>query len=367
MKHACLGTLLWCLAAIAPSTSYAERWSIDKANHWSEAQGWIVGANYIPSNAVNQLEMWQADTFDPLTIDRELGWAEAIGMRTLRVFLHDLVWQEDEAGFLNRINTFLAIAEKHKIKPIFVIFDACWDPSPKTGRQPEPRPGVHNSRWVQSPSLKALLDIHEQDRLHAYITDLITAFAQDSRILAWDVWNEPENMNEGTYNDNAPAKTERIEALLPLVFQWAREAQPLQPLTSGLTGDWPTTESLDSIQKTQITQSDIISFHDYDEPAQFEASVKNLLVYHRPLFCTEYMARSIGSTFENIMPIAKKYGVSLTNWGFAAGKTQTYLPWDSWGTPYATMPKPWFHDIFYPNGRPYKKKEIAFIKRMTER
>lgn len=40
---------------------------------------WYFGANFIPSTAINQLEMWQKETFDPTTIDRELGFARKIG------------------------------------------------------------------------------------------------------------------------------------------------------------------------------------------------------------------------------------------------------------------------------------------------
>src|SRR5690348_17406411 len=128
----------------------AQRWPMDKANDWSKQAGWLVGCNYIPSTAINQLEMWQADTFDPKTIDRELGWAQQLGFTSIRVFLHNLLWQQDSDGFLNRMDQFLAIADKHHIKVVFVLFDSCWNPDPKLGRQPAPRLFVHNSGWVQS-------------------------------------------------------------------------------------------------------------------------------------------------------------------------------------------------------------------------
>jgi hypothetical protein len=309
------------------------KWSLSKARSWNQANGWLVGSNFIPSTAVNQLEMWQADTFDPVTIERELGWAHQIGMRTMRVFLHDLVWQEDPDGFRNRIDVFLSLADKYQIKPIFVIFDSCWNPNPKIGKQPDPKPGVHNSQWVQSPGVPALLDPSQQIRLEIYVKGIIGAFANDPRILAWDLWNEPENDNEGTYND-PESKHSRVLELIPLVFDWAREAHPTQPLTSGILGDWKGPTGSNPVQKIQITNSDIITFHNYDEAEDFEIMVKKLLVYHRPILCTEYMARPLESTFEKILPIAKKYDVSILNWGFVAGKTQTYFPWDSWEKPY---------------------------------
>src|SRR5579864_2480427 len=128
-----------------------EIWTPRQANDWYLRQSWMLGANYIPASAINQLEMWQAQTFDPARIDKELGWAESIGMNTMRVFLHDLPWQQDAAGFQKRIDQFLRIASQHHIRPMFVLFDSCWQPLPHLGKQPEPKPGVHNSGWVQSP------------------------------------------------------------------------------------------------------------------------------------------------------------------------------------------------------------------------
>ena len=115
------------------------RWTEQQANDWYRNQPWLVGANYIPSTAINELEMWQADTFDPQRIDLELGWAESIGMNTMRVFLHDLLWKQDAAGFRQRIDTFLTIAARHHIRPMFVLFDSCWNPNPRLGKQPSPK------------------------------------------------------------------------------------------------------------------------------------------------------------------------------------------------------------------------------------
>src|SRR5947209_1820806 len=213
--------LLWNVAAVAQN----ERWPEKKANDWYAKEPWVVGSNYIPANAINELEMWQADTFDPKRIDLELGWADSIGLNTMRVFLHDLPWQEDAAGFQNRIETFLQISARHHIKPIFVLFDSCWDPEPHLGKQHVPRPGVHNSGWVQSPGAKALRDASQYPRLEAYVKGVVGAFAKDSRILGWDVWNEPDNGNSGSYSELEPKnKVALVLALLPKVFVWAREA-----------------------------------------------------------------------------------------------------------------------------------------------
>jgi hypothetical protein len=347
------------------SQAQPAHWTEKAANEWYARQPWLVGSNYIPSTAINELEMWQAESFDPRRIDTELGWAQSLGLNTMRVFLHDLLWQQDPAGFKKRIDIFLNIAQKHKIRPLFVLFDSCWDPDPKLGKQHAPTPGVHNSGWLQSPGAAALKDPSQYPRLEAYVKGVVGAFAKDERILGWDVWNEPDNTNDGSYAKlEPPNKEELVLVLLPKVFDWAREAGASQPLTSGVwKGDWSVPEKLGAMEKIQLALSDVISFHNYDAPDVFEKRVQSLQQYHRPILCTEYMARGNGSTFQGTLPIAKKYRVAAINWGLVAGKTQTYLPWDSWKNPYVNRePIMWFHEIFRKNGQPYRQEEADFIR-----
>ena len=353
---------------IASLPVYGQRWTEQAARDWYAKQPWLVGANYNPASAINELEMWQADTFDAKRIDTELGWAENLGMNTMRVYLHDLPWKEDSAGFRKRIDAFLSIAAKHKIRPMLVLFDSCWDPFPKTGKQRAPKPGVHNSGWVQSPGAEALKDASQYPRLEAYVKGVVGAFANDNRILAWDIWNEPDNLNTSSYGKmEPPNKVALVEALLPKAFEWARAAKPKQPLTSGVwKGDWSSDAKLTKVDRIQLEMSDVISFHSYEAPDQFEKRIQSLLRYNRPLLCTEYMARGNKSTFQGSMPIAKQHNVAMINWGLVAGKTQTNLPWDSWKAPYTDRePAIWFHEVFHTDGRPYKQEEVDFIRQMT--
>jgi hypothetical protein len=251
---------------------------------------------------------------------------------------------------------------------MFVIFDSCWDPFPQLGPQHRPTPGVHNSGWVQSPGENALSDPKEMPRLSAYVHGLITAFANDSRILAWDLWNEPDNSNANSYGAvEAKNKAALVEKLLPQVFVWARDAHPSQPLTSAVwNGDWSSLDRMTPIARIQIEQSDIITFHNYGWPEEFEKRIKDLQQFQRPIICTEYMARGAGSLIETILPVARKYNVGAINWGLVAGKTQTYLPWDSWLRPYVlTSPPVWFHDIFHPDGKPYRAYEGNLIRQLA--
>ena len=259
------------MAALIPASADTSRWSEEKANAWYAKQPWLVGSNYTPASAINELEMWQADTFDAAAIDKELGWAEGLGMTTMRVFLHDLPWQQDAAAFRARIDRFLDIASKHHIRPLFVLFDSCWDPLPKLGPQHAPTPGVHNSGWVQAPGAKALSDPTQYPRLKAYVTGVVGAFAKDTRVLGWDVWNEPDNGNSGSYAKDEPGnKVDLVLSLLPQVYQWAREAGAEQPLTSGVwKGDWSSDDKLSPMERIQLEQSDVISFHNYGKLDDF--------------------------------------------------------------------------------------------------
>ena len=365
-----LAARIACLSLVAATTAFAQhpaRWSAEKANAWYAQQPWLVGANFVPSDAINQLEMFQAATWNPELNDKELGMAQSIGMNTMRVFLQDQLWQQDPAGFKQRLDAFLAIAAKHNIKPILVLFDSCWDPNPKLGPQHPPIPGVHNSGWVQSPGMPELLDSAAEPKLEAYVKFVVGAFGQDPRVLAWDVWNEPDNPAE-QYGPQ-PHKTERVDHLLPLAFAWARAEHPVQPLTSGVwMGDWSHPDRESATTKIQLAESDVISFHNYGWPEEFEARIKELQPLGRPIICTEYMARGAGSTFDNSLPIAKKYHVAAINWGFVAGKTQTYFPWDSWEKPYVlSQPTVWFHEVFRQDDAPYRQHEVDEIRELTGR
>ncbi len=340
-----------------------ERWTAEKANAWYAEQPWLVGANFVPSDAINQLEMFQAATWNPALNDKELGMAEGIGMNTMRVFLQDQLWEQDPEGFKKRLDEFLAIASRHGIRPVLVLFDSCWDPNPKLGPQHPPIPGVHNSGWVQSPGTKGLTDPAYEPKLEAYVKGVVGAFANDKRILAWDVWNEPDNGKE------IPNKAELVDGLLPKAFAWARTQHPVQPLTSGVwQGDWSHPDKESATTKIQLAESDVITFHNYDWPEGFEARIKELQPLGRPIICTEYMARGAGSTFDNSLPIAKKYHVGAINWGLVAGKTQTYFPWDSWQRPYVeSQPTVWFHEVFRQDDTPYRQHEVDLIRELTGR
>lgn len=350
----------------------AERWSKEKAWEWYEKQPWLVGANFNPSTSINQLEFWQADTFDPETIDRELKWSADLGMNLHRVYLHNLLWDQDSTGFLNRLDEYLKIADKHNIKTMFVLLDDVWHPVPKLGKQPEPIPHVHNSGWVQAPGAEILGDSTRHNELKGYVKGVVKKFANDDRVLVWDVYNEPDNVagQPGRKELEIKNKHDFSLALLRKVFKWSREVNPSQPLTTGIwrgnIDHWGTPDSLPAVDRYMVENSDIISFHAYDNDMKdVERKITELKKYGRPLLCTEYMARTNNNFFQNMLPILKAEKIAAINWGFVSGKSQTIYPWKSWDSTFTAEPKVWFHDILRQDGTPYSKEEVELINEMT--
>ena len=334
---------------VQPPVAPGQVWSVEKANAWYAQHKWMTGADFIPSTAINQLEMWQADSFDSVTIDRELGWAQNIGFNTMRVFLHSVAWNQDAPGLKKRINTFLSIADRHGIKTMFVFFDDCWNKVPSPGLQPAPKTGIHNSGWVQDPGDPMSSDSTKFPALEKYVTDIMTSFARDKRILLWDLYNEPGNSD----------KKEKSIPLVKAVFKWARAVNPDQPISIGLWA-W----DFEKLNAIQLLNSDIVTYHDYEDVTMHQRVIELLKASGRPLICTEYMARTRNSRFANIMPLLKKQNVGAINWGFVAGKTNTKYAWD---TPLddGSEPIEWFHEIFKKDGTPYREDEVNLIKKLN--
>jgi hypothetical protein len=349
MKRFLIAILWLCFLQKPEAQTTRPVWTKTEALKWYSDQGWLRGCDFIPSTAINQLEMWQVESFDTATISRELGFAQNIGLNCMRVFLHHLAWQLDPEGFKKRMNQYLVIADSKKIKTIFVFFDDCWNESYHAGTQPMPKPGIHNSGWLRDPGKLLYEDPALMSLLKSYVQDVLSAFRNDNRILLWDLYNEPGNSD---YRNKSMT-------LLKNVFLWSREIYPSQPLSAGV---W--NKDLADLNQFQLAASDVITYHNYEpEKAHLEA-IDSLRKYGRPLICTEYMARLRNSTFFNIMPMLKKEKIGAINWGLVSGKTNTKYAWDT-PIPDGSEPRIWFHDIFRPDGSPYSQQEVEYIRTLT--
>lgn len=352
-----------------PIETVRERWSEERAWEWYDNLDWLVGANFNPSISINQLEFWQAETFDLETIERELGWSADLGMNAHRVYLHNLLWDQDSIGFLERLEAYLEVADKYDIKTMFVLLDDVWHPVPKLGKQPEPMPHIHNSGWVQSPGAAILGDTSRHDELENYVKGILRYFANDERVFCWDVYNEPGNASyrPGRKELEVQNKDEYSLALLKKVIGWGRSVETIQPMTAGqwrgTIEHWGTPDSLPPLESYMATASDVTSFHAYDgEMDGIRRKITELKKYGRPILCTEYVARGGGNTFEAVLPILKENNIAAFNWGLVDGKTNTKYPWSSWREPFTEEPEVWHHDIFRADGTPYSEEEVAFLK-----
>lgn len=333
------------------------KWNKETARTWYEKQPLYGGANFVPSNASNQLEMWQKATFDPYLIEKELKWASQLGMNLMRVYLHDLVWHEDAKGFKNRINTYLEIADRYGIKTCFVLFDDCWNPNPQLGPQKDPIPYTHNSRWVQSPGIAIVNNPAEWGRLEAYVKDILETYKDDERILFWDLYNEPGNGPQGDDTGKGRLQRNKSLPLLKATFKWARSVSGVtQPMTAGV---WKRTFDFAKLNKFMLEQSDIITFHSYVRPGKLKKIIRKYAALGRPMICTEFMCRPL-STFKESLPIFKEHKIGAINWGLVVGRSNAIYPW-GWNKKKGN-PNPYFHDVLQPTGEMLYEKEKKYIK-----
>jgi len=377
LPHIIFISLIFIQCQQTPPSVKDNRWSEERAWQWHKEYGWMIGSNFNPSTSINQLEFWQEDTYDPETIERELEWSAELGMNTHRVYLHNLLWDQDSLGFMKRIENYLEISEAKGIKTLFVLLDDCWHPAPKLGKQPEPMPFVHNSWWVQAPGSAILGDSSRHHEVKNYIKGVISHFADDKRVIGWDIYNEPGNVapTQKGHNEFAIKGDKDIYtlSLIRKAFKWAREANPSQPLTSSIwktwekDEDWSKLDNLSDLSRFIVSNSDIISFHSYGDIKEMKLRVDQLEIYNRPIMCTEYLARGQGSTFQAMLPLLKEKKIAAINWGFVAGKTNTIFPWSSWDIDFTAPPEIWHHDIYMPDKTPYDQEEIDFIKEITSK
>ena len=362
----------------------ADRWSTTKAQDWWDQQSWVCGFNYLPSTAVNFLEMWMADRFDRETIARELRWASDIGYNSTRINLHYLVWKYDRDGLLERLDWFLACAAGLGLSVMPVLFDDCGfgGSEPVYGPQPDPVAGIHNSRAVASPGRAAVMDRAQWPLFEAYVKDVLSRFASDPRVLAWDLYNEPGNgmifCHDGSFKVYDPALSEHSRDLMIQSFQCAREVAVSQPLTVAAWRTPPAgiqTPAYDNeIDQLALSLSDIITFHAYCDREHASRYIAQLTALGRPMLSTEWMARTIGSRIEDQLALYHDAKVGCYHWGFVRGRTQTHLPWPSMLESYhgrqreqGEAPMEWFHDVLEPDGSPYDPREIDILAALTGR
>ena len=334
-------------------------WTAEQAREWYAAQPWPCGFNYVPANAISYTEMFMDYAFNTEIITKELALAKDVGFNCVRFVLPFIVWEKEPETFKTRLDTLLTICHKYSLKAMPCLFDDCCfgdQANPLFGKQPDVIPGWYGNGWTPSPGHDIVRDSTQLPRLESYVKDIISSYKDDPRVWVWDLYNEPTNgVGIGRYNSRLG------DASLPLlesVFRWARKVNPSQPLTVG-KWDWDNKCKLDEIT---LSYSDIITFHSYSKAEELGAQIKSLTEYNRPIICTEWMNRCIGSTVYDCLPVLNEKNVGAMHWGLVNGKTQTHLSWGSLpGQPVGDV---WQHDLFIGNHSPYDAGEIALFKQL---
>jgi Cellulase (glycosyl hydrolase family 5) len=350
VRYFCLVLSMFTVISVM-AQKQADQWSTEKAWKWYKSQPWLCGVNYIPSDAINYTAMWDKTSFNPKLIDKELALAQGTGLNCVRVVLQYAVYADDPGYFLKTMDSFLSICNKHGIKVMPAFFDDCSfgaSNDPVIGKQPEPLEGWYAWAWSPSPGHTMVIDVRTHPLLEKYVKDIITKFKDDNRILLWDLYNEPTNSNLKA----------RSLPLVKSVFIWARKINPSQPLTIAVFNDYK------ELNDIIYANSDIITFHCYNNKEETAAYIGRLKVYNRPVICSEWMNRPRNSTVEDILPLFKEQNVGNILWGLVNGKSQTNLPWGfrPEKLPYTGV---WQHDLFTGEFHPYKSEEIELIKKLT--
>ncbi|WEM44005.1 cellulase family glycosylhydrolase [Photobacterium sp. DA100] len=352
-----------------------KQWSNEKAWQWHKGQGWLRGFNYLPRTAVNWTEMWQAESFDLEVIEQELVWSVEAGYNTLRTNLPFIVWQADRDGLHQRLDAFLSVCQRLNIKVMMTLMDDCGfsGDHPYLGQQKVPVPDLHNSQAAASPGRNIVMDPGQWGRVEAYVRDIVSTYQSDSRITIWDLYNEPTNRMIFTLEGEL-AFDEEMEAcshqLMEKAFEWARDCDPVQPLT---VGAWHAPSILDRslpmyehpTDRRAMELSDIITFHAYLPLDLFGKAVEIVSAYDRPMMCTEWLARHADSNLHEQLPVFHEKQIGCYQWGLVKGKTQTHLPWPEIKRADINYQSRWFHDLLHEDGTPYDQSEVDLIQKLA--
>ena len=351
------------------------RWTKEQAHEWYNARPWFRGCNYMSADCANRIDQWQSLGWEErfATTEEELKLMQQTGFNTVRLIIEYVVWKEEHDFFLEHFDRYLDLCAKYGISCMITLANDCMPP--KTERWKPPYVGEQTYDWGYhggkkhsqhstmhtGPAPHFYLD--EEDTREDYfkmVREIVTLHKDDDRICFWDIYNEPGN-------------SRRVDVTLPNIkrlFEIVRECDPAQPLTAGvfhIKGD--PTVPLEPCEQFAIENSDIISYHFYRDYEEHIRIIKRLKREGRPILNTEWLGRCLHNTVFDLFPLFYLEKIGCYNWGFVAGKYQTYEPWEGTWSRWADGKEgevdftKWFHDLYRPNHRPYEPREIELIKR----
>ena len=350
-----------------------KKWSKEKAWEWYNSRPFIRGCNYMSADCANRIDQWQALGFEERfeTTEKELKLMQELGFNSVRLILEYVVWEKEHDSFLERFERYISLCAKYGISCMIVLANDCMPPKTELWKMPDV--GVQNYDWGyhggrrhsqhgghNCPAPHYYFDDEKyRDSYFEMVKEIVTLYKDDPRILMWDLFNEPGNSN----------REEITMPYLVRMFETVREINPSQPLTVGAwwfdSNDFHTSK----LNEYALENSDIITYHCYNTYVEHVKLIKYLKGFGRPLVNTEWLARCTGnSVFENF-PLFYLENIGCYNWGFVAGKYQTYEPYEAhWNWYYNDPNAPidftkWFHDLYRPSHKPYDPRETELIRK----
>ena len=351
------------------------RWSKERAWEWYNARPWLRGCNFMSSDCANRIDQWQEYGFEERleTTDKELKLLAETGFNSIRIIPEFIVWKKEHDGFMERFEKYLETADQYGITCMVVFGNDCMPPKEELMNRMQLGEqhvdwGYHGGRKVSQHGRfeghgYSLLDEPELAQEHyEWVREIVSKYKNDERIVMWDVFNEPGNTKRG--NLSLPH--------MEKFFEIIREIDPIQPLTAAIWSGGKNIEELPEIEKWALENSDIVSYHNYCPYADNIEVIAELKKLGRPIINTEWLNRSNHNTVEDMFPLFFLEKIGCYNWGFVAGKYQTYEPYNGIWDDYEKNPSmdfdftKWFHDLYRPSLHPYNPKEIELIKRFAD-
>ena len=353
-----------------------KRWREKQAWEWYNSRPWIRGCNYMSASCANRIDQWQGLHFDEYLeeTEKELSLMRDLGFNSVRLILEYVVWEKEHDEFLKRFERYIALLDKYGISCTIVLANDCMPPKTELWKMPDV--GEQHYDWGYHGGRKhSQHGRHNCPAPHYYFDDealcekyfemvkeIVTIYKDDPRILMWDLFNEPGNSNrEGI-----------TMPYLVRMFETVRKINPSQPLTVAAWWFDPKDFHTSELNQYALENSDIITYHNYSTYEEHIRVIKHLKSYNRPIINTEWLARCTGNTVFDNFPLFYLENIGCYNWGFVAGKYQTYEPYEGhwqWYNDDKNAPidfTKWFHDLYRPSHKPYDPKETELIRKFCD-
>lgn len=282
----------------------------------------IWGAIYLPARAYNPWQMWHE--YDEAVMDRDMGYAERVGLNAIRTWASYERWNEDQEATAASLESALDVCAAHGIRVLLSLFENCGIPfSSRAAREKDPLKAMD----LISPAPSIIENSSEWEAPRRFVRWFMDRYANDERLVAIEVMNEP------SYRD------ENLRFVLDMLHT-ARQRRGAVPLTIGT--------ATEDVWKNLIfvaEGSEILQFHanfpsSLDEFDRVLAEAKLVeRVLGRPVWLTEWQRLrekgsgwrddpihpdEIGPGLATLAPLVRKHRIGSFFWSLMI--KPAYLP-----------------------------------------